>query len=115
MRERLRSNDAPCKCDGHPAKLSLGACVLARQSGEPLLFKGGDLAHTDTVAALPIELGLHSRSDMQPRPITVLCRAFQDWITQFSMDRLGMSRKSVTLSVTRTEPLLMACAAIIRS
>jgi ribonuclease VapC len=35
---------------GHPARLNLGDCfsyALARDLGEPLLFKGGDFAHTD--------------------------------------------------------------------
>ena len=47
------------KGSGHPAKLNFGDCfayALARESGEPLLFKGGDFAHTDIVAALPSEL-----------------------------------------------------------
>jgi ribonuclease VapC len=38
------------KGSGHPAKLNFGDCfayALARESGEPLLFKGGDFAHTD--------------------------------------------------------------------
>jgi ribonuclease VapC len=44
------------KGSGHPAKLNFGDCfayALARESGEPLLFKGGDFAHTDIIAALP--------------------------------------------------------------
>ena len=44
------------KGSGHPAKLNFGDCfayALAKESGEPLLFKGGDFAHTDIVAALP--------------------------------------------------------------
>ena len=35
---------------GHPARLNLGDCfayALARDAGEPLLFKGDDFAHTD--------------------------------------------------------------------
>jgi ribonuclease VapC len=35
---------------GHPAKLNFGDCfayALAKESGEPLLFKGSDFAHTD--------------------------------------------------------------------
>jgi ribonuclease VapC len=39
----------------HPAKLNLGDCfayALAKQTGEPLLYKGGDFARTDIVAAL---------------------------------------------------------------
>jgi ribonuclease VapC len=38
---------------GHPAKLNFGDCfayALAKESGEPLLFKGGGFAHTDIVA-----------------------------------------------------------------
>jgi ribonuclease VapC len=41
---------------GHPARLNFGDCfayALAKESGEPLLFKGDDFAHTDIVAALP--------------------------------------------------------------
>ena len=44
------------KGSGHTAKLNFGDCfayALARESGEPLLFKGSDFAHTDIVAALP--------------------------------------------------------------
>src|SRR5476649_1842747 len=40
---------------GHPAKLNFGDCfsyALAKAFGEPLLFKGGDLAHTDIVVAV---------------------------------------------------------------
>jgi ribonuclease VapC len=47
------------KGSGHPAKLNFGDCfayALAREAGEPLLFKGGDFAHTDSVAAWPTEL-----------------------------------------------------------
>ncbi|MBN9533180.1 MAG: type II toxin-antitoxin system VapC family toxin [Alphaproteobacteria bacterium] len=39
----------------HPAKLNLGDCfayALAKAMREPLLFKGGDFAHTDIVPAL---------------------------------------------------------------
>ena len=39
----------------HPAKLNLGDCFaysLAKETGEPLLFKGGDFALTDVVPAL---------------------------------------------------------------
>jgi ribonuclease VapC len=46
------------KGSGHPARLNFGDCfayALAKESGEPLLFKGGDFAHTDIVAALPTE------------------------------------------------------------
>lgn len=40
---------------GHPAKLNYGDCfayALARETGEPLLFKGNDFKHTDIDAAL---------------------------------------------------------------
>lgn len=38
----------------HPARLNFGDCfayALARATGEPLLFKGGDFAQTDIIAA----------------------------------------------------------------
>ena len=41
----------------HPARLNLGDCfayALARDTGRPLLFKGGDFARTDIVPALPL-------------------------------------------------------------
>ena len=40
----------------HPAGLNIGGCcayALAKYSGEPLLFKGGDFALTDIPSALP--------------------------------------------------------------
>lgn len=40
---------------GHPARLNLGDCfsyALARASGEPLLYVGGDFGHTDVEPAL---------------------------------------------------------------
>ena len=40
---------------GHPARLNFGDCfayALARESGEPLLFKGDDFRHTDIAPAL---------------------------------------------------------------
>jgi ribonuclease VapC len=43
------------KGSGHPAGLNLGDCfayALARQTREPLLFKGEDFAHTDVTSAL---------------------------------------------------------------
>lgn len=43
------------KGSGHPARLNLGDCfayALARATGEPLLFKGGDFIHTDIAPAL---------------------------------------------------------------
>ena len=43
------------KGSGHPAKLNFGDCfayALARERGEPLLFKGDDFAQTDVVSAL---------------------------------------------------------------
>lgn len=39
----------------HPAKLNFGDCfayALAKQTGEPLLFKGDDFAQTDVVSAV---------------------------------------------------------------
>ena len=42
------------KGSGHPAGLNFGDCfayALAKQSGEPLLFKGKDFIHTDVVPA----------------------------------------------------------------
>ena len=38
------------KGSGHPAKLNFGDCfayALAKDRGEPLLFKGNDFSHTD--------------------------------------------------------------------
>lgn len=40
---------------GHAARLNFGDCfayALAKERGEPLLFKGGDFAATDIVAAI---------------------------------------------------------------
>lgn len=40
---------------GHPAGLNFGDCfayALAKDTGEPLLFKGRDFVHTDVVPAL---------------------------------------------------------------
>jgi ribonuclease VapC len=42
---------------GHPAGLNYGDCfayALAREVGEPLLFKGDDFIHTD-IAQVPVE------------------------------------------------------------
>jgi ribonuclease VapC len=42
------------KGTGHPAGLNYGDCfsyALAKQTGEPLLFKGNDFTHTDLEAA----------------------------------------------------------------
>jgi ribonuclease VapC len=42
------------KSQGHPAGLNYGDCftyALARDRGEPLLFKGADFVHTDIVSA----------------------------------------------------------------
>jgi ribonuclease VapC len=41
----------------HPAGLNIGDCcayALAKYSGEPLLFKGGDFALTDIPSALSV-------------------------------------------------------------
>jgi ribonuclease VapC len=43
------------KGSGHPARLNFGDCfayALARDRGEPLLYKGSDFAHTDIRSAL---------------------------------------------------------------
>jgi len=43
------------KGSGHPARLNFGDCfayALAKDTGEPLLFKGHDFVHTDVVPAL---------------------------------------------------------------
>ena len=40
---------------GHPARLNFGDCfayALARDRGEPLLFKGNDFIHTDILPAV---------------------------------------------------------------
>ena len=45
------------KGNGHPAKLNFGDCfayALAKTTGEPLLFKGGDFIHTDIVEVRPL-------------------------------------------------------------
>ena len=39
---------------GHPAKLNLGDCfayALAKEIGEPLLYKGNDFSRTDITVA----------------------------------------------------------------
>jgi ribonuclease VapC len=41
----------------HPARLNIGDCfayALAKATDLPLLFKGGDFAHTDIRSALPV-------------------------------------------------------------
>lgn len=43
------------KGSGHPAQLNFGDCfayALAHETGEPLLFKGGDFTCTDLISAL---------------------------------------------------------------
>ncbi|RBY84500.1 type II toxin-antitoxin system VapC family toxin [Blastococcus sp. TF02A-30] len=43
------------KGSGHPAGLNFGDCfayALARETGEPLLFRGDDFSHTDVTAAV---------------------------------------------------------------
>jgi len=43
------------KGSGHPARLNFADCfayALAKDLGEPLLFKGSDFAHTDVTPAL---------------------------------------------------------------
>jgi ribonuclease VapC len=42
------------KGSGHPAQLNFGDCfayALAKETGEPLLFKGNDFIHTDIIPA----------------------------------------------------------------
>ncbi len=42
------------KGSGHPAKLNFGDCfayALAKDTGEPLLYKGDDFSHTDITSA----------------------------------------------------------------
>jgi ribonuclease VapC len=44
------------KGSGHPAQLNFGDCfayALAKDWGEPLLFKGDDFSRTDVASALP--------------------------------------------------------------
>ena len=44
------------KGSGHPAQLNLGDCfayALAKDSGEPLLYKGDDFGHTDVRSVFP--------------------------------------------------------------
>ncbi|MGH9405963.1 MAG: type II toxin-antitoxin system VapC family toxin [Terriglobia bacterium] len=43
------------KGSGHPANLNFGDCfayALAKVTGEPILFKGGDFTHTDLTSAI---------------------------------------------------------------
>jgi ribonuclease VapC len=43
------------KGSGHPAKLNFGDCfayALAKETGEPLLYKGNDFSQTDVESAL---------------------------------------------------------------
>src|SRR5262249_60411163 len=54
---------------GHPARLNFGDCfayALARQTGQPLLFKGDDFVHTDVTPATTGEDG--SDGDGEPGP-----------------------------------------------
>jgi ribonuclease VapC len=48
------------KGSGHPAGLNFGDCfayALAKDTGEPLLFKGKDFIHTDLAPVLPLSAG----------------------------------------------------------
>lgn len=48
------------KGSGHPAGLNFGDCfayALAKEAGEPLLFKGKDFIHTDLAPVLPGSAG----------------------------------------------------------
>jgi uncharacterized protein with PIN domain len=49
---------------GSARTTTVRAYALAKESGEPPFFKGGAFAHTDIVAASPVELGPLSRSEM---------------------------------------------------
>lgn len=43
------------KVSGHPARLNFGDCfayALAKESGEPLLYKGSDFSQTDVTAVV---------------------------------------------------------------
>ena len=43
---------------GHPARLNFGDCfayALAKDKGQPLLYKGNHFSHTDVRSALPHE------------------------------------------------------------
>jgi ribonuclease VapC len=45
---------------GHPAGLNFGDCfayALAKDTREPLLYKGKDFIHTDLASALPLSAG----------------------------------------------------------
>jgi ribonuclease VapC len=45
------------KGSGHPARLNFGDCfayALAKELGEPLLFKGEDFSHTDVIPAADV-------------------------------------------------------------
>jgi ribonuclease VapC len=48
------------KGSGHPAGLNFGDCfayALAKDTGEPLLFKGKHFSHTDLAPVLPLSAG----------------------------------------------------------
>ena len=56
------------KGSSHPAKLNFGDCfayALAKFTGEPLLFKGDDFAHTD-IKRQPIKRAV--ASDLRTKP-----------------------------------------------
>jgi ribonuclease VapC len=47
------------KGSGHPARLNFGDCfayALSKSLGEPLLYKGGDFAHTDITPTFRADL-----------------------------------------------------------
>jgi len=53
--ERVRAYRDYGRGSGHPARLNFGDCfayALARATGEPLLFKGGDFRHPDIAPAI---------------------------------------------------------------
>ncbi len=48
------------KGSGHPAQLNFGDCfayALAKETGEPLLYKGDDFVHTDLQSAMDADPG----------------------------------------------------------
>lgn len=52
------------RSSGHPAGLNFGDCfayALAKDTGEPLLFKGRDFVYTDVVPALDLFLRVNGR------------------------------------------------------
>ena len=53
--ERVQAYRDYGRGSGHPARLNFGDCfahALARATGKPLFFKGGDFRHTDIAPAI---------------------------------------------------------------